>query len=84
MCTSSCMCPGCGANDVGKNKRTLHELCVEHAWSDQNSVVKNHLDPYFCISYFCKYFFHVRDKKLIKKHFKNFIFLREVILKGCQ
>ena len=38
------MCPSCGANYVGKTERTLHERCVEHAWSDQNSVVKNHLD----------------------------------------
>ena len=38
------MCLSCGANYVGKTERTLHERCVEHAWSDQNSVVKNHLD----------------------------------------
>ena len=35
-------CPGCGANYVGKTKRMLYEQCVEHAWSDQNSIVKNH------------------------------------------
>ena len=28
----------------GKNQRTLDKRCVEHAWSDQNSIVKNHLD----------------------------------------
>ena len=29
----------------GKTERTLYERCVvEHAWSDQNSVVKNHFD----------------------------------------
>ena len=37
-------CPGCRANYVGKTERTLYERCVEHAWSDQNNVVKNHLD----------------------------------------
>ena len=38
-------CPGCGANYGGKTERTLYERCVvEHAWSDQNSVVKNHFD----------------------------------------
>ena len=30
--------PGCGANYVEKTERTLYERCVEHAWSDQNSV----------------------------------------------
>ena len=38
-------CPGWGANYGGKTERTLYERCVvEHAWSDQNSVVKNHFD----------------------------------------
>ena len=36
--------PGCGANYLGKTKRIFYERCVEHAWSDQNSIVKNHLD----------------------------------------
>ena len=27
-------CPGCGANYVGKTKRTLYERCAEQAWSD--------------------------------------------------
>ena len=31
-------CPGYGANYVGKTERTLYERCVEHAWSDQNSM----------------------------------------------
>ena len=38
------MCSGCGANYVGKTKRTLYERCVEHEWSDQYSTVKDHLD----------------------------------------
>ena len=37
-------CPGCGANYVGTTERPLYERCVEHAWSDKNSIVKNHLD----------------------------------------
>ena len=37
-------CPGCGPNYVGKTKITLVERWVQHAWCDQNSVVKNHLD----------------------------------------
>ena len=37
-------CPDCGANYVGETERTLYERCVEHAWSDQNSVVKNYPD----------------------------------------
>ena len=32
LCTSS------------RTERTLYERCVEHAWSDQNSAVKNQLD----------------------------------------
>ena len=44
-------CPGCGANYVGKTERTLYERCVEHAWSDQNSVVKNHLDQCVEVQY---------------------------------
>ena len=34
-------CPGCGANYVRKTERTLYEQCVEHAWSDQISAVKD-------------------------------------------
>ena len=44
-------CPGCGANYVGKTERTLYERRVEHGWSDQNSVVKNHLDQCFEVQY---------------------------------
>ena len=44
-------CPGCGANYVGKTKITLYERCVEHAWCDQNSVVKNHLDQCVEVQY---------------------------------
>ena len=36
-------CSGCSANYVRKTERT-YERCVEHAWSDQNSIVKNHLN----------------------------------------
>ena len=45
------MCPGCGANYVGETERKLYERCVEHAWSDQNSVVKNHLDQCVEVQY---------------------------------
>ena len=44
-------CPGCGANYVGKTKIMLYERCVEHAWCDQNSVVKNHLDQCVEVQY---------------------------------
>ena len=37
-------CPGCRANYVRKTERKLYERCVAHTWSDQNSIVKNHLD----------------------------------------
>ena len=36
-------CSDCGVNYVEKNERTLYERCVERAWSDKNSVVRNHL-----------------------------------------
>ena len=32
------MCPVCGAKYVGKTERTLYELCVENAWSDDNRL----------------------------------------------
>ena len=44
-------CPGCGANYVGKTERTIYERCVDHAWSDQNSTVKNHLDQCIEVQY---------------------------------
>ena len=44
-------CPGCGANYVGKTERTLYERRVKHAWSDQNSLVKNHLDQCVEVQY---------------------------------
>ena len=37
-------CPGFGAYYLWKTDRTLYERCVKHAWNDQNSIVKNHLD----------------------------------------
>ena len=37
-------CPGCGANYIGKTERTLYERTVEHAWTDNNSVVYKHLN----------------------------------------
>ena len=37
-------CLGCGANYVRKIERALYERCVDHAWSDQNSIEKNQLD----------------------------------------
>ena len=37
--------PSRGANHVGKTKGTLHERCVELAWSDdQNSIVNNNFN----------------------------------------
>ena len=29
---------------MGETERKLYERCVEHAWSDQNSIVKNNLN----------------------------------------
>ena len=51
-------CPGCGANYVGKTKRMLYEQCVEHAWSDQNSIVKNHLDQCVEVQHLLKGYIH--------------------------
>ena len=44
-------CPGRGTNYVVKNEKTLYERCVEHAWSDQNSIVKNYLDQCVEVQY---------------------------------
>ena len=36
-------CPGCGANYIGKTERTIRERTIEHAWSDAESPMRNHL-----------------------------------------
>ena len=51
------LCSGCSADYVGKTKRTSYERYVEHAWSDQNSIVKNHLDQ--CVE--VQYLFNIID-----------------------
>ena len=33
-------CPECCASYVGKTQQTLHERCIEHAWSDKDSAVR--------------------------------------------
>ena len=38
------VCPGCSANYIGKTERTLYERNVEHAWNDEDSVIKIHLN----------------------------------------
>ena len=42
-------CPGCGENYIGKTERTMRERSVEHAWSDPESPMRNHLKscPHF-------------------------------------
>ena len=34
-----------------KPKKTLYERCVEHGWSDQNSIAKNHFDQCVEVQY---------------------------------
>ena len=34
---------GCGANYIDKTERKLYERTIEHAWTDKNSVLRNHL-----------------------------------------
>ena len=36
-------CPGCGENYIGKTERTIRERSIEHAWSDTESPMRNHL-----------------------------------------
>ena len=36
-------CPGCGIQYIGKTDRTLHERTREHAWSDVDCPLRNHL-----------------------------------------
>ena len=45
-------CPGCGANYVGKTERTIRERTIEHAWSDVESPMRNHLKT-------CQHFRHL-------------------------
>ena len=44
-------CPGCSIQYIGKSDRTLHERTREHAWSDVESPLRNHLST-------CKHFLH--------------------------
>ena len=44
-------CPGRSADYEGKTERTLYERYVEHAWSNQNSVVKDHLEQCVEVQY---------------------------------
>ena len=37
-------CPGCCTSYIGKTQRTLHERCIEHAWSDKESAVRAHIN----------------------------------------
>ena len=43
-------CKLCGKN----RKKVIYERRVEHAWSDQNSIVKNHLDRCVEVKYLLK------------------------------
>ena len=36
-------CPGCNSNYIGKTDRTLYERTKEHAWTDKESALRNHL-----------------------------------------
>ena len=47
-------CPGCGANYIGKTERTIRERTIEHAWSDAESPMRNHLRS-------CSHFRHLYD-----------------------
>ena len=47
-------CPGCGASYIGKTERTIRERSIEHAWSDAESPMRNHLKT-------CTHFQHLFD-----------------------
>ena len=47
-------CPGCNATYIGKTERTLRERTIEHAWSDVESPMRNHLKS-------CQHFRHLFD-----------------------
>ena len=47
-------CPGCGENYIGKTERTVRERSIEHAWSDTESPMRNHLRS-------CPHFNHLYD-----------------------
>ena len=47
-------CPGCGCSYIGKTDRTLFERTSEHAWSDQSSIVRQHIQD-------CEQFNHIFD-----------------------
>ena len=37
-------CSGCNSKYIGKTERTLTKRKYEHAWSDNNSAIKRHID----------------------------------------
>ena len=45
------MCPRCGINYKANTERALYERCVDSAWRDQSSLVKNYLSQCVEVQY---------------------------------
>ena len=54
-------CPGCGDKYIGKTERTLFERTKEHAWTDIESPLRNHLIE-------CEHFLHMFGMLSMNSH----------------
>ena len=54
-------CPGCGDKYIGKTERTLFERTKEHAWTDIESPLRNHLIE-------CEHFLHMFGMLSMNRH----------------
>ena len=55
------VCPGCGANYIGKTERTVNERTKEHATSDDESAVRDHIRN-------CCHFHHIHNILSMSDH----------------
>ena len=68
---------GCSANFVGKTARTFHQRTRQHAWTDKDSVINNHLDEYDGTKHvfgFC----HLIPQLFLDRDSNNYIDIRPV------
>ena len=68
---------GCSANFVGKTARIFHQRTRQHAWTDKDSVINNHLDEYDGTKHvfgFC----HLIPQLFLDRDSNNYIDIRPV------
>ena len=68
---------GCSANFFGKTARTFRQRTRQHAWTDKDSVINNHLDEYDGTKHvfgFC----HLIPQLFLDRDSNNYIDIRPV------